>query len=128
MSPPKIPKPPEYRLQPIEQDGAVTVRHLGGGVQTATLWYIDQDEVHLRFGLAGIRVALLHDVEPTKRSAGTQAGHFKDKKMVAWRIDSLDLERLRATATEHRSLYERLKEERYGKEPGAEQKKGYGQV
>jgi hypothetical protein len=121
--------PPEYRLPPIEIDGSVTVRHVGGATQTATLWYVDAEEVQLRFGIAGIRVASLRDVDPTRSRVGIRAGHFKDKKMRSWRIDSLDLERLRASAAEHRGLYERLKDERYGQDPSQiDPKKGYGQV
>lgn len=121
----KAAAPVEYQIPPIPQDDEVTVRHVGGGVERATLWYIDAETVHLRFGMAGVRVATLVDIEATRSRHALPAGRFKDKKMASWRIDAIDLERLRVTAREHKSLYERLKDERYGQKDT--EKKRYGE-
>ncbi len=101
---------------PIEIDGEVIVRHQGGLTQVTTLWGIEENEVHLKFGMAGVRVALLYDTKPTKRSSGLKAGTFREKNLAFWRVDNLDLERLRASAKKYATaLVERVKEARYGK-------------
>lgn len=92
---------------PVELDGDVIVRHRGGHVMTATLWMLDlkgpadnMTRVHLRFGLAGTRIALLND----GRFVGGSG--MPDRKLAMLSIDLHDLERLRLTAKRNRKAYD----------------------
>ena len=92
---------------PVELDGDVVVRHAGGHVMTSTLWMLDlkgpadnKTRVHLRFGIAGTRIATLSD----GRFVGGSGA--PDRKLAMWSIDLHDLERLKLTAQRNRKAYD----------------------